>query len=528
MSIDLALFASQLSRYVSLLTLPCGPVEPTQLELKFKPQEKDVGTLLTFPGVCAANIRVCEMLRFASFGSLLRFQIAFVGTTALDPAEHAVAAASLAFHTSIRANLVALPLPLPLPMPLQMFAPLPPPISLTATLLPLPLSSLPPADSTPVAVAVATVAIDADFSRALGNTGNRIHNTQNTHNTHTEVVLDMNFAGQALPLMPRRLRVVTGMQAPLFLRMGANKKCLSVAITSNGTLFTTIEDKLSCKTDVLVFDADGTLQPLLFFRFIRSLQLVHCVAFDEKTETLLLTANFYHCVPSSLVAVDAVSKTVLWFSALKCSHNRIAILPSSGHSSGQSSGQSVIVVSDDLFDELSVHSLSKGTRITSVHAEFASFLAADPVSFCASPTVFVSTGFNISAFCWDGAALVHDGIITPSSSNVPAAFDHPLAVISSSCGTSCLVVGDFGSSKINIYTLPDRRWIHTHELTGMHITNLAADPSGTALAVCDDSSENINVLPWPLPGMPLMPILKPNGVFPSSLSSFFDRNCAIS
>ena len=32
---------------------------------------------------------------------------------------------------------------------------------------------------------------------------------------------------------------------------------------------------------------------------------------------------------------------------------------------------------------------------------------------------------------------------------------------------------------------------------------LAADPSGTALAVCDGgASKTIHVLPWPLPGMP--------------------------
>jgi hypothetical protein len=31
---------------------------------------------------------------------------------------------------------------------------------------------------------------------------------------------------------------------------------------------------------------------------------------------------------------------------------------------------------------------------------------------------------------------------------------------------------------------------------------LAADPSGTALAVCDYESKAIHVLPWPLPDMP--------------------------
>ena len=43
-------------------------------------------------------------------------------------------------------------------------------------------------------------------------------------------------------------------------------------------------------------------------------------------------------------------------------------------------------------------------------------------------------------------------------------------------------------------SLPDRRLVHTHELKGMQVTELAADLSGTALAVCDDTSKAIHVL----------------------------------
>jgi hypothetical protein len=53
-----------------------------------------------------------------------------------------------------------------------------------------------------------------------------------------------------------------------------------------------------------------------------------------------------------------------------------------------------------------------------------------------------------------------------------------------------------------VLSLPDRRLVHTHTLEGMVVTGLAADPSGTALAVCDAASKAIHVLPWPLPGMP--------------------------
>jgi hypothetical protein len=43
-----------------------------------------------------------------------------------------------------------------------------------------------------------------------------------------------------------------------------------------------------------------------------------------------------------------------------------------------------------------------------------------------------------------------------------------------------------------------------HTLVGMQVMGLAADPSGTALAVCDGVSKAVHVLPWPLPGMPAL------------------------
>ena len=66
---------------------------------------------------------------------------------------------------------------------------------------------------------------------------------------------------------------------------------------------------------------------------------------------------------------------------------------------------------------------------------------------------------------------------------------------------SFLVVGIRFFPTLHVISLPDRRLVYTHELQGMQIVGLAADPSGTALAVCDSSSKAIHVLPWPLPGM---------------------------
>ena len=120
--------------------------------------------------------------------------------------------------------------------------------------------------------------------------------------------------------------------------------------------------------------------------------------------------------------------------------------------------------------------------------------------------VYVSTrsggGHSVSAFRWDGdgAALVAEGAVEAAGTE-----DNwrPLAVVPPAFGlrTSYLVVGNTYSPTLRVLSLPDRRLVHTHELEGMQVRGLAADPSGTALAVCDFTSQAIYVLPWPLPGM---------------------------
>jgi hypothetical protein len=107
----------------------------------------------------------------------------------------------------------------------------------------------------------------------------------------------------------------------------------------------------------------------------------------------------------------------------------------------------------------------------------------------------------VSAFRWDGAALVADGVVEAAGTDGSW---RPLAVMPPTPGrhTSYLVVGTFSNQTLRVLSLPDRRLVHTYTLEGMEVTGLAADPSGTALAVCDAASKAIYVLPWPPPGMP--------------------------
>jgi hypothetical protein len=104
----------------------------------------------------------------------------------------------------------------------------------------------------------------------------------------------------------------------------------------------------------------------------------------------------------------------------------------------------------------------------------------------------------VSAFRWDGAALVAEGDVRAAGT---ADNWRSLAVMPPTPGrqTSYLIVGTLGKPKLLVLSLPDRRLVHTHTLEGMQVMCLAADPSGTALAVCDAASKAIHVLPWPLP-----------------------------
>jgi hypothetical protein len=241
--------------------------------------------------------------------------------------------------------------------------------------------------------------------------------------------------------------------------------------------------------DVVVVAADGTLLPSLPLAALGLSPYTRCAAFVETTCALLLAdANG---ASSKLVAVDAASRALRWSASLNDGCWGIAVLPAQG----------VVILSDGSNSKLCVHRLSDGVRVASANAVFASYFTADP----ASGTVYASIGARpsrvVSAFRWDGAALVAEGVVE-AAGNISTW--RPLAVMPPTPGlhTSYLVVGTRDKPTLRVLSLSDRRLVHTHTLEGMEVTGLAADPSGAALAVCDRASKAIHVLPWPLPGMP--------------------------
>jgi hypothetical protein len=299
------------------------------------------------------------------------------------------------------------------------------------------------------------------------------------------VIRDISVAGQPVThgqSLPAHVGVTTGMRAPLRLKGAANDHRSTPAISGDGTLYA---PRLN-NPDVVVFSADGTPLPPLTLASLGLSMCTHAAAFDETTAMLLL-ADANGGV-SKLVAVDAVSRAVRWSTRLGGHCYAISVLPAQG----------LVVTSALIVRELRVHRLADGALTsTTTTADYPSFVAADP----ATATLYVSAGAQVTAFLWNGSALVSEGAVEAAGDTDNF---RPLAVVPPAPGqcTSYLVVRTYKAQTLLVLSLPDRRLVHTHTLEGMEVVGLAADPAGTALAVCDSASKVVRVLPWPLPGMP--------------------------
>jgi hypothetical protein len=431
-----------------LATLPHGPVEPSLLRLELDEGAllssiRTAGTVLAPRGVHAVDVVVRGLPTHVRPGRPLQFELALCDDyPCRAPAELEAAAASLAFHARVVVSLEAGAESQPM----------------QATLVP----------------AVGVVAVSVAIPESAGR-GAEV------------VVSSVTVAGQPVSggqLLQLRLQFMKGIHAPLLIKGAANEYACAPVITRDGTLNAPLYES----ADVMTFSANGTPLPVLPFADFGLSTETLFAAFVEATGTLLLAD--YNADSSKLVAVDAASRAVRWSAALGGNCFGIAVLPA----------QEVVVVSDYTNDKLHVHRLSDGVRVASAEAARAAFVSADP----ASRTVYVSTGSftscEVSAFRWDGAALVAEGVLEAAGT---ATTNRPLAVMPPTPGrhTSYLVVGTFDEPTLLVLSLPDRRLVHKHTLEGTAVMGLAADPSGTAIAVCDAASEAIHVLPWLLPGM---------------------------
>jgi hypothetical protein len=430
-----------------IAALPVGPVEPAVLrvdiDVDFVLSEIDaIGTVVAPRGVLARHVEVRGLPKHARPGRPLQFELTLTADyPCTAPAELEAAAASLVPHVQVDVSLVCGEVSQPL----------------LATLAPA-------AGGRSVGVSLLVPASAGRDSKV--------------------VICGINVAGQPVThgeSLPAHVAVVIGMIAPLRLEGAANGRISTPAISNDGTLYAPRKNSL----DLLIFSPNGTpLQSLPVARLGLS-NSARSAAIDDATATLMLADD--NSVSSKLVAVDAVSRAIRWSTGLGGDCLGIAVLPAQG----------LVVSSVYRANKLRVHRLAGGALVAAAYADDPAYIAASP----ATTNAYVSSETQVSAFRWNGSALVSEGVVEAAG---VTGNDRPLAVVPpANCQhTSYLVVGSFGTPKLLVLSLPDRRLVHTYTLKGMAVVGLAADPSGTALAVCDGASRAIRVLPWPLPGMP--------------------------
>jgi hypothetical protein len=287
---------------------------------------------------------------------------------------------------------------------------------------------------------------------------------------------------------PVSISVNTSMHAPLRL-VGAqvNSGFVTPVIDSVGTLY------LPAGGDIRMYSSDGTphLPPLSSASVGLSIR-TRASAYHEFSHTLLL-ADDSTFGSSRLVAVDMPSRGVRWSAELTSSADGIAILPGPLHG--------VVFVCSYTSSCVLACRLSDGVGVARVDLLHCAYLATDPLQATVFASKVAESGNPVVAFRWDGITLASDGHVDGAGQAVDY---RPLTVMPPARGrsTSYLIVGHSTHPTLHVFSLPDRRLVHTHTLTGMYIRGLAADPSGTALAVCDYASKAVHVIPWPLPGMP--------------------------
>jgi hypothetical protein len=306
------------------------------------------------------------------------------------------------------------------------------------------------------------------------------------------VIESISVAGQRVtaPDLPAHLKVVVGMYAPLLLEQAMPPFLSQPVFASDGTFYV----PQFGFPDVLVFSAKGTRLPPLPVSSVELSENTRVAAFDDETATLLLAEKYQHATGNKLVAVSYKCSTVAavrWTVLTGDGCDGLSVLP----------GQGVVALSEMWKNSICIRRVADGASVCRAQATDPTYIA----SHCerGHATIYVSVGCSVASFRFTGCALVSEGEIAAA---LETADVRPLAVVPPATGlhTSYLVAGTMNSPTLHVLSLPSCRLVHTHHLQGVQVLNLAADRSGTSLAVGDRAEKAVHVLSWPLPGMPLL------------------------
>jgi hypothetical protein len=290
------------------------------------------------------------------------------------------------------------------------------------------------------------------------------------------VIDDVAFAGETIP-GTFRINVHAGMHAPQQIMASYIRKVggvsHGVSITKHRELFVA-QGKI-----VLTLACDGTPRKTLFLDDCK--RFTTRAVFDDKTRLLLLLSTLGG--KSTLDAIDTVSMKTCWSSKFQGVGYDIALLSAHG----------VCCVSDSVNYALKVFCIADGTHLTDTSGSYSfTHIVADSLR----ETVYACVGGQICAFHWDGSRLE---LSTRLQAISFMTHYRPLAIMPSPTdkNLSFLLVGARSLPDLWIIELPSHRLVKRCKIGGMKIVGLDSDPSGTALAVCDEASKSIHILPWP-------------------------------
>ena len=298
-------------------------------------------------------------------------------------------------------------------------------------------------------------------------------------------------SGIAVPLV---IPLLHGMEANTRMRCGDG--CYSVprsfCISAYGHLFV----PKAYSHEVLLFGVSGAPLPGLSIEGLGDTSSnVRWAAFADGVHPTLLLAD--NSDESKLVALDPSTRAVRWVASPSSQFGPcggLAALPSHG----------VVLAASVCDSAIFARSLVDGSVMGSVTVpNLSNCIAADPRSGAIFGNVRQKGGVcSIARFSWTpGSGLRASGILT--SEGGQKGQWRPLAVVPpwpEKC-VSHLVVGAWNAPELLVFALPSLDLVHVHELRGMQVIGLAADPWGQVLAVSDYDSKAICALAWPLPGM---------------------------
>ena len=281
-----------------------------------------------------------------------------------------------------------------------------------------------------------------------------------------------------------------GMHAPLRIAEVAVDYYTTPCISADGNLFVPNKEG----SYVASIDADGTRAKDLL-REEEGAEACCAAALDEESQTLITTRY-------GAVALDLESGIVRWAitDAHLISGIGIAVIPSWQSDAPHTGALFVCNGSENSSSCLHLCRVADGSVAASALCH-----SPGPLAYAVDTRqLFIScdSGARIAMWAWEGSRLIDLGenVAMPPEANL--ADYPPLAIMPVSDGARMpfLIVGECDSDTLRVFSLPLITLVHTHTFPGFEIEGLAADPSGTALAVCDRASGAVYVVPWPLPG----------------------------